>query len=177
MSPPAAFLNPTLARKLPSDSRTRVLAEQSLRLIWHAVFDDCPTLGAAQSGDADAFEAFCIAGHDAGWPTDWRLPLSYLAWIAETGRPDRLHFRELLSSAAARWATRSLSAYDTLIVNWPEQEIAILGERAKSMNAKPRVVSIEVLSTASRDLCFASTMRDNLDSETPSWRSLSQILK
>ncbi|MFF2192721.1 hypothetical protein [Streptomyces sp. NPDC058157] len=107
-----ACISPTARDALAPGSRDRLIAQESLRIRWHQIFDRIPLLSARLPDTTDLYEAFlewAVAGHRR---LDWRMHLHFLEFLeylecrdgGGAGVPLRPQDHiELLAASAARW--------------------------------------------------------------------------
>ncbi|MFH7593744.1 hypothetical protein WDV06_01385 [Streptomyces racemochromogenes] len=102
-----ACISPTARDSLAPGSRDRLIAQESLRIRWHQLFDRIPLLAARLPDTTDLYEAFLEWAVAAGRRLDWRMHLHFLEFL-EAGDGEGAALRpqdhiELLAASAARW--------------------------------------------------------------------------
>ncbi|MER7850196.1 hypothetical protein ABTZ03_40400 [Kitasatospora sp. NPDC096077] len=99
-----ACISPTARDSLAPGSRDRLIAQESLRIRWHQLFDRIPRLAERLPDTTDLYEAFLDWAVAAGRRLDWRMHLHFLEFLDGRGialRPQ--DHVELLAASAARW--------------------------------------------------------------------------
>lgn len=148
--------NPTVARALPSESVERAVAVLSLRNLWHAVFDTCPTLLAAAPPDGrTVLDPFLDEMAMLGCTMSWTLHVHLLHWLTRSAGFGRLAtervIEELLAAAVARWSVANTNTgsgsfnYKTNVLYSPLLPSTAVGA-AKSIDAisRPRIVLLKL---------------------------------
>ena len=115
-----ALLDPRKAKVLQRSLRDRAIADQSLRRLWHTVFDPVPEL-LALAGDDNArlFEGFVCHCIDLHLPMDWRLHLHLSRWLEKTPWGERIKeihneseiWLSLLGASCGSWVRQDRSRY------------------------------------------------------------------
>ncbi|MBN9378398.1 MAG: hypothetical protein BGO14_07860 [Chlamydiales bacterium 38-26] len=104
-----SFFLPKFCRLIDLETKERVLAERHIKLIWHFIFDECPSL---QSKFSFFFEEFLEWSYVNWVDLDWSFVLQYLKWLAYeklTVEFDKQIISEVMLAALNAWGKSNKS--------------------------------------------------------------------
>lgn len=116
------LFSPREVKKLPLKSVERTIAQCSLRMFWHRVFDPCSKLRESTNNNTIFFEDFMEWANANDINFDWKTHLYLLKWTRNSDRYLRLNeelYIEILAASAQRWCVSDFSKDISIFVYTP----------------------------------------------------------